>query len=207
MVNQELINQANLIITSLVDRLNNSEEWMKNANWFITKEEVEAFCSYYGALPTEVNQESLDSFHKKIRDYYLNSKVCAANISPYFTSDGEIISKFEEEQKKINNNIPTDNSIKNALYYEVIKDLNNARNLEIVVFVYETFLSVDLKQASSSNKSQLLDIKNIFDKVITNTSQIENAKKTLYLTSLSKQNSEFTKNLRALYNQTESLEV
>ncbi len=207
MNNQELIKQASLIITSLVERLNNSEDWMLNLNWKITNEEVEAFCSYYGALPTEVDLTSLTSFHKKMQDYYRNSKNCTVNLSPYFTNDGEIISKFEEVQAAINNNKSSLLDTKLSLYNEVIEDLKNARNFSPIVFIYEIFLHIDLEITTEPFKTKILEIKQSIEKVVSNTSQIENAKKTLLFTSLNKKDTVFTKKLREQYKTTETLEV
>lgn len=207
MTNQELIKQSSLIITSLVERLNNSEEWMINLNWKITNEEVEAFCSYYGALPTEVDLTALASFHEKMQAYYRNSQKCTAKISPYFTSDGEIISKFEEAQAQLNNNQNTALNTKLTLYSEVVEDLKNARNLASVVFIYEIFFQLDLEITTEDFKTKILEVKQSLEKTTSNNSQIENAKKTLLLTSLNKKDSNFTKSLREKYQTTEFLEA
>lgn len=207
MNNQELIKQSNLIITSLVERLNNSEDFMKTLNWKITFDEVESFCSYYGALPTEVSLTSLSSFHKKMQDYYRNSKSCTTRIYPYFTGNGEIISKFEETTSCINNGKSEALDTRLTLYSEVVEDLKNARNLSPVVFIYEVFLPLDLEITTELFKRKILEVKKALEKVLSNNSQIENAKKTLLFNSLNKQNHEFTESLRHQYKTTEILEV
>lgn len=199
MKKQELITQSSLIISSLIERINNSEEWMKNINWYLTLEEVEAFCAYYGSLPTEVDFKHLESFHQKFRIYYQSSKLCATKISPYFVSDGEIISKFEELQAKINSGV-MDNVSKKQLYKEVLENLKHAKNLEIVVFIYETFLKNDL----TAEEIIFKQVKNDMEKIIsseltTSKSQIINAKETLRITAHSKQEKDFTEKLRKLY--------
>ena len=206
----ELINQSSLIILSLMNKINNSEDWMKTLNWNLTLEEIEAFCSYYGALPIKMDQTSLESFHQKMRIYYKNSKVLTTKISPYFSNDGELVSKFEEEQQLYNKN-QSNIDQKKALYNEVLEDLKHAKNLETVVFIYEVFLQNDLSSEDDILNQLAFNIKKEMEKLPLSSSndkksQIESAKKTLNIIAINKIEEGFTEKLRMTYSNMTSLD-
>ena len=199
----ELIKQSSLIIFSLMNKINNSEDWVKTLKWNLTLEEIEAFCSYYGALPIEVDSTNLENFHQKMRTFYKNSKVLTTKISRYFSNDGELVSKFEEEQQLFNKN-QSNIDKKKALYDEALEDLKHAKNIETVVFIYEVFLQNDLSSEDEILKQLTFNIKKEMEKVLLSssnekTSQIENTKKTLNIIALNKIEEGFAEKLRMTY--------